>query len=158
MAVDLGACTVDVPAGAPPDLVIARVASESDLRVFARLSAANWSPPETEVLRFYELGSSEFLIDDCPMCFYVGYCAGGPVATAELTVGGGVAGLYNISTAAAYRRRGIGAEMVRHTMIDARERGLRTAVLQAAPQGAAVYERVGFTAFGTITEYKPLEA
>ncbi len=158
MTADLGVVAFDSPAGAPRGLAIARVASAPELQVFARLSAANWTPPDPMVLRFYELGSPEFIAEDCPMWFYVGYWEGEPAATAQLTVGGGVAGLYNISTAAAYRRRGIGAAMVRHALFDARERGLRAAVLQAAPQGTGVYERVGFTAFGKVAEYKPLMA
>ncbi len=77
------------------------------------------------------------------------------MATAELAVSEGVVGLYNISTLAAYRRRGFGTALARQPLLDARERGFRTAVLQAAPDAMGVDRRLGFRSFGDITEYKP---
>ena len=64
-------------------------------------------------------------------------------------------GLYNISTVAAERRKGVGTAMTLRPLLDAREQGYRTGVLQAAPEGVGVYARVGFEPFGEITEYKP---
>jgi len=76
-------------------------------------------------------------------------------ATAELTVGGGVVGLYGISTLAAYRRRGYGSALTARPLQDAREAGQHIAILQAAPDGVGVYRRLGFQEFGRIREYKP---
>ncbi len=134
---------------------IERVESEESLRAFAAISAANWTPPDAQVIRFYDLVSSALLSSDCPQWLYVGYLGDAPVATAELTVAGGVVGLYNISTLAACRRRGFGTALTLRPLLDARERGYRTAVLQASPAGVSIYERVGFRPFGEITEYKP---
>jgi ribosomal protein S18 acetylase RimI-like enzyme len=91
---------------------------------------------------------------ESPQWRYVGYLSGAPVATAELTIGGGVAGLYNITTLEAYRRRGIGTALTLRPLLEARDHGLRTGVLQAAPAGVGVYRQIGFRAFGDITEYK----
>src|SRR6185295_8969003 len=55
----------------------------------------------------------------------------------------------------AFRRRGFASAMMAHALEDARAAGLRTAVLQAAPDGVGVYRRLGFAEFGTIREYKP---
>jgi ribosomal protein S18 acetylase RimI-like enzyme len=140
---------------APTGWQIRRVGSESELRTFAELSAANWTPPDPQVLRFYELATAALLTHHCPLQLYVGYLEGVPVATGEWTAGGGVAGLYNISTVAAYRRRGCGSALTQQLLLEARARGYRTAVLQAAPAGVSIYERLGFRAFGDITEYKP---
>ena len=63
--------------------------------------------------------------------------------------------MYNISTLAAYRGAGFGTALTLQPLLDARERGYRTAILQAVPQGVRLYERLGFRAFGEITEYKP---
>jgi hypothetical protein len=38
---------------------------------------------------------------------------------------------------------------------DARAGGCDLGVLQAAPDGVSIYRRLGFTAFGDITEFKP---
>lgn len=140
---------------APPAWRVRRVSSESELRTFAELSAAHWTPPDPQVLRFYELGTAALLTSHCPLWLYVGYLDEVPVATGELTAGGGVVGLYNISTAAAYRRRGCGTALTQTLLLEARARGHRTAVLQAASAGVSIYERLGFRAFGDITEYKP---
>ncbi len=139
----------------PVGLRIERVRTAVQLRHFAALNAANWTPPDSNVLEFYARASNVLLSDRCPLWFYVGYVDDVPVATSERTVGGGVAGLYNISTAAAHRRRGIGTAMTAQPLVDARAAGLPTGILQAAAEGVGVYQRVGFRPFGQITEYKP---
>ena len=140
----------------PEGLQIRRVETAAQLRDFAELMAGNWNPPDPNVLRFYELAASTLLAGDAPLWLYVGYSGGVPVATAELTVGGGVVGLYNISTRAAYRRRGFGTAVTVRPLLDARAQGYRTAILQAqGSDGIRVYQRLGFEPFGVITEYKP---
>jgi ribosomal protein S18 acetylase RimI-like enzyme len=153
MAADLA----KLPPGdlAPHGLRITRVRTEAQLGDFARRSAENWTPPDPDVLRFYERAAAALLGPDSPLWLYVGYQGDVPVAGAELAVGGGVVGLYGISTRPASRRRGFGTALTLRPLLDAREQGYRTAILQAAAEGVGVYQRVGFQAFGDITEYKP---
>jgi ribosomal protein S18 acetylase RimI-like enzyme len=147
MAADLAALqTYDQ---APDDLEIRRVRTIAELEDFARVIAG---PLER---RFYALAAAALLAPESPQWLYVGYLGGRPVATAELTVGGGVAGLYNISTLEAYRRRGIGTALTLRPLLDARDTGFGAGVLQAAAAGVGVYRRIGFQQFGDITEYKP---
>jgi GNAT superfamily N-acetyltransferase len=155
MAADLNALRADPP---PDDLRITRVRTEDELRHFGRLLVGALDPPDVELVRFYELASPLLLEDDCPQWLYVGYLGDEAVATGQLTVGGGVVGLYNVFTSPAHRRRGIGTALTVRPLIDARGRGHRTAVLQATPDGAGIYERLGFRAFGRIMEYKPAPA
>jgi predicted acetyltransferase len=54
-----------------------------------------------------------------------------------------------------YRRRGFGAALSLQPLLDARQQGYRTAILQASDEGARVYKRLGFEPFGQIREYKP---
>ncbi len=152
MAADLAGLP-DEPA--PAGLEIRRVRTPAELGDFARVNAANWSPPDEDVVRFHERTAPVTIPAGAPQWFYVGYFEGAPVAAAELTVGGGVAGLYGISTRAAFRRRGFGRALTLRPLLDARATGLRHAVLQASADGAPVYRRLGFEAFGAITEYKP---
>ncbi|WP_437612309.1 GNAT family N-acetyltransferase [Sorangium sp. So ce834] len=153
MAADLRALPADP---APPrGLEIARVRTPAQLRDFARLLAANWTPPDPHVVRFYEMAAPALLSDDAALWLYVGYLDDTPVATSELTVGGGVAGLYNISTLPSHRRRGIGRALTLRPLFDARAAGLRLAILQASADGLGLYAQVGFVATGRITEYKP---
>lgn len=140
---------------APGGIRIRRVATAPELADFARINAANWSPPDEYVMRFYEAAAPVLLERDCPLRLYVGYAGGEAAAAAEMTVAGGVAGLYGISTLAGHRRRGYGSAMTARPLLDARDEGMATAVLQASADGVGVYERIGFARFGGITEYKP---
>ena len=67
-------------------------------------------------------------------------------------------GQYNICTLAAYRGRGFGSALTLRPLLDAREEGHSTGILQAAPGAVSIYARVGFAPFGRYTEYKPLPA
>lgn len=152
----MAANLVGLPEAPPPaGLEIRRVRTGAGLADFARVNAANWSPPDENVLRFHERTAAVTLSPGVPQWFYVGYFEGAPVASAELTVGGGVAGLYGISTLAGFRRRGFGSALTLRPLLDARAAGLGTAVLQASADGAPVYRRLGFEPFGGIIEYKP---
>lgn len=133
----------------PPGLEIRRVRTEQELAHFAQIIGDPYA------LRFYELTAPALLTPDAPQWFYLGYWDNQPVATAELTLGGGVVGLYSIITLEAYRRRGIGSALTLQPLLDAREHGFQTGVLQAADAGVGVYTRLGFKPFGNITEYKP---
>jgi ribosomal protein S18 acetylase RimI-like enzyme len=138
-----------------PRLHIRRVRGAEQLHDFAHTIGMRETAPDPDVLRFYEQAASVLLDADTPLWLYVGYVDDAPVATAELTVGGGVVGLYNISTLPAHRRRGIGTAMTLHPLRDALKQGHRTAILQASTDGARLYPRLGFETFGTITEFKP---
>jgi ribosomal protein S18 acetylase RimI-like enzyme len=153
MAADLGTLRPGEPA--PRGLTVRRVRTREELADFARVNAANWTPPDVDVLVFYDRAAPALLADDSPLRFYVGYADGRPVATAELAEGGGVVGLHNIATLEAHRRRGFGSALTLRALLDGLARGHRTAVLQAAPDGVGVYTRVGFRPFGEVTEYKP---
>ncbi|RIK37019.1 MAG: N-acetyltransferase [Chloroflexi bacterium] len=139
----------------PQGLRIERVRTLAQLHDFANLVAALWTPPDTNVVRFYELAAPLLLSAESPLWFYVGYLDAVPVGTVELTVGGGVVGLYSVSTVATYRRRGFGSALTVWPLLDARTAGYTTAILQAAAAGVGIYKRVGFEVFGEITEYKP---
>ena len=156
MAMSLGELPGKV--AAVPGLEVRRVAAPDELETFAALSAANWTPPDPNVLAFYRLGAPALLAGDSPQWLYIGYLEGEPLATAEGTIADGTVGLYNISTRPAYRGRGIGTAMTWRPLRDARAHGCDLGVLQAAPDGIGIYRRLGFRPFGDITEYKPRNA
>jgi GNAT superfamily N-acetyltransferase len=137
----------------PNGLHIKRVRTTAQLYDFATVVAANWTPPDPEVLRFYEQAALALLDNDPALWLYVGYLDDMAVATAELTVGGGVVGLYSVCTLESYRRRGFGSALTLRPLLDARTHGFHTAILQSAAD--SLYARIGFEPFGEITEYKP---
>jgi ribosomal protein S18 acetylase RimI-like enzyme len=140
---------------AAPGLDVHRVRSESELDAFARLSAANWSPPDADVVMFYRRTAPALLSAGAPQWLYLGYLDDEPVATAEASVSDRTVGLFNIATLPALRGRGIGSAMTWRPLHDARAAGCDLGVLQAAEAGVGLYRRLGFASFGEITEYKP---
>jgi GNAT superfamily N-acetyltransferase len=140
----------------PPGLRIERARTPEHVRQFTATNASNWDPPDPDVLHFFEAAARVLLTAESPLWLYIGSLGDRPVAVSELTVGGGVVGLYGISTLAPYRRRGIGTAMTLRPLLDARASGYRTAVLQAAPDGVGVYTRLGFAPTGRYIEYKPV--
>jgi ribosomal protein S18 acetylase RimI-like enzyme len=139
----------------PDGLTIRPVRNADDLQTYARLLAALWSPPDVHVVGFYKRAERLLLAADALLRMYLGVIDGTPVATAEATLQDETVGLYNISTAPAFRRRGIGSAMTRAPLIDARTQDASLGILQAAPEGVSIYERVGFRAFGEMVEFKP---
>lgn len=139
----------------PGGLQVRRVRTTAELIDFAHIVAENWTPPDANVLRFYEQAAPFVLADTPALWMYVGYLDSVPVAASELTEGGGVAGLYNVCTLRNYRRRGFAAALTLRPLLDAREKGYRIATLQASAGGASVYARVGFEPFARYREYKP---
>lgn len=143
------------PAGRTPEgFQVERVQTAEGLRDFARIVAANWTPPDSKVERFFERAAPVVLPEDSPLWIYVGYVEGVPVAASQLTIGGQVAGLYNVCALAHRRQRGYGSVLTRQPLLDAREHGHRTAILQAAPDGVGIYTRLGFEPFRQVIEYK----
>jgi ribosomal protein S18 acetylase RimI-like enzyme len=140
---------------APDGLTIERVTTAEALAEFAAINAANWSPPDALVLDYYRRTAQVLLAPDCPIRLFVGRVDGVAVAASEGTLEGETVGVYNVSTLAEQRGRGYGTALTVAPLADARQRGRRFAVLQAAPDGVGTYRRLGFTEFGTITEYKP---
>jgi ribosomal protein S18 acetylase RimI-like enzyme len=55
-----------------------------------------------------------------------------------------------VATDGRFRRRGLAARVVRGALAQARADGVRTATLQASPDGFGVYERLGFRTVATL--------
>jgi GNAT superfamily N-acetyltransferase len=147
---DLGA--VDT---APHGLRVERVGRPEGVMDFAAVLAANWSPPDRLVEAYYRAAAGLLLRPDSPLRLYVGYLGTRPVAAAEVCLAGGVAGLYSVCTLEAERRRGFGTALTARPLLDARDEGVPTAILQASAQGQPVYQRLGFRPVGQYVEYKP---
>jgi ribosomal protein S18 acetylase RimI-like enzyme len=155
MSIEISA--LRTPDLSPEGLEVRRVRTTKDLGEFAR-TVSGTEHPDDPLVRFYEMSAGALLSDESPQHFYVGYLDHQPVATAEVTLAGDVAGLYAITTLPELRRRGFGSALTAVPLLDARVRGYRTAVLQASAAGASIYHRLGFRDFGEIHEFKPQAA
>jgi len=84
---------------------------------------------------------------------YLGRLGGWLAATAQLVLGGGVAGLYGLATVPEARRLGIGTAMARYALRQALDMGYRVGVLFAAAMGRPLYHRLGFREFMVASDY-----
>jgi GNAT superfamily N-acetyltransferase len=80
----------------------------------------------------------------------------GRVASAGISYdAAGDCGIFNVETRADARRRGLGTAVTAVLALRARERGCRTATLQATPMAERIYTALGFRDLGVVVEYAP---
>jgi len=154
MAAEVG--TGPLPAAPPiPGLTFERIGLPAELSVLAGMNADNWNPPDANVEEFYRRAARDLLGPGSPFRFHLARLEGLPVAAVEVALTGSVAGIYGLTTRAAWRGRGIASALLTTALHSAREEGVLQSVLQAAAGGVSLYRRLGFVEFGVIRELKP---
>jgi GNAT superfamily N-acetyltransferase len=149
MAVDLMGLNEGLPT--PTDLTIEHVEGTETLRKWAYASIIGFEHPETDVNTWFDVFTG--LGFDLPLRNYVGILNGEPVATSELFLAAGVAGIYVVATVPDARRQGIGAALTLAPLREARDMGYRIGILHSSPMGLGVYRRLGFQEYCKMSGY-----
>jgi GNAT superfamily N-acetyltransferase len=119
------------------------------------LAAADWD----EYLRVIEVPPGLLAAVDRASFHVAVACADGVSAAAAMAFDlAGDCGIYNVATRPPFRRRGLATALTAHLLHDARQRGCRTASLQATEMAEDVYAGVGFRDLGRYLEYVPAPA
>jgi GNAT superfamily N-acetyltransferase len=139
MAVELSALNEDL--STPVELMIESVADNDTLEQWVQAFVIGFELSGSERASFDLYRGLGF---DLPLRSYVGCLKDEPVATAQLFLAAGVAGVYCVATVPQARRRGIGAAMTLAALCEARDMGYRTGILQSSDLGLNVYRRLGF--------------
>jgi len=149
MAVDLSALNEDRTT--PSGLTIEQVRDMDALSKWAFASLIGFGLPETNVETWFDIFAG--LGFELPLRNYVGILNGEPVATSELFVAAGVAGIYIVATIPEVRQQGIGTAMALAPLREARALGYRMGILHASPMGRGVYRRLGFQEYCRMSHY-----
>lgn len=143
MAADLMALPEDLPF--PTGLEIVLVENGETLQQWIHIASIGFDVPEE-----YEKVWYDFFVEavfDLPFRTYLALLNGQPVATSQLFLSAGVAGIYNVTCIPEARGQGIGAAITLAPALAARGMGYRIGILQASDLGYRVYRRLGFQDF-----------
>ena len=143
MSVDLDALQpiIDLPAG----VEIREVDSPMMMAEWARVACEGSGIPQDVGRLFTSASDAIGLGEQVSMRYFLAYQSGIPVATSNLFLAAGVAGIYCVSTLLNARRQGLGAAITLAPLLVARDLGYRIGVLQATAMGLPLYQRLGFT-------------
>lgn len=140
-----------VPISACPKSELSRIEpcdSPARFRDFGQVLSAIFEPGnsvEAENIRaIYQIAGEHCTRLDEHLIQLVGYLGELPVSTATLYLKNNVAGIFDIATPNAFRRRGFGSEMFHRALQLAQQKKAKICVLQASPDGLNIYQKSGF--------------
>ena len=141
---------VDLDADRPAGLVIEPARTAADIAAVTTFLFAPTDGPDpggavcARTLQRFAAGPEPTLR------LFAGRVDGEIVATSGLSTLTGVAGIYAVTTAEAWRGRGFGRALTLAAMRAGAEAGMRTSVLLASELGQPVYRRIGFREVGDV--------
>lgn len=149
MAADLAVVPHSLPT--PTGLSIVPVQDRASLRPWIRVMRVGFRTPEHAEPALLDVFAAILAVPQ--LRTYLALMDGRPVATSQLFLAAGVAGIYNVTCLPEARGQGIGAAVTLAPLSEARRRGYRMAILQASDLGYPVYRRLGFRDYGRLNEY-----
>jgi GNAT superfamily N-acetyltransferase len=131
---------------------IIEVQDTDTLRIWNKVCSQGFGgPPQGEIAMFKWFSSIMEL--NLPHRFFIATYNGIPVATSQLLLAEGVAGIDRVATIPEARDQGIGFAITLHPLLLARRLGYRVGTLQSSKMGENLYYRLGFRKCGEMTSY-----
>jgi|CXWL01.1.fsa_nt_gi hypothetical protein len=149
MAADLTSLPENMPL--PDGLSILRVDDHETLKKWIHVASISFGV--TESLEDIWCDFFEKAVFDLPFQTYLALLNGKPVATAQLFLSAGVAGIYNVTCIPQARGRGIGTAITMAPLLDAQKMGYQVGILQASQSGYKVYRQLGFQDYGKLSVF-----
>ena len=149
MAVDCSFLPDSLPAR--PSLRIVPVDGEHVLKQWIHVASIGFRIEESFEKVWFDFFAD--IILDTRFQTYLALLDGEPVATSQLFLSEGVAGIYNVSCIPDARGQGIGSAITLAPLLEARQMGYRIGILQASKDGYNVYRRLGFQDYGKLSVY-----
>jgi GNAT superfamily N-acetyltransferase len=137
----------------PQEWTIERVEDDRTLGEWSRVvSLGLFGCVESEVVHYYNLMRKVFRDERVEL--FLGRWNGVPVASSNLFLSGGIAGIYQVAVLPEFRRRGCGRRITLAPLLAARGAGAQAAILQATALGEPVYLRLGFRTLCMLARYR----
>jgi hypothetical protein len=149
MAIDLTTFASRLPM--PAGLTVVPVEDDETLKQWIHVASIGFGVPKD----IQEVWFKFFTYAACTLPFrtYLALLNGKPVATSQLFISAGVAGIYNVTCIPEARGQGIGAAITSAPLLEAQMMGYQVGILQASSMGYKVYKRLGFEDFGKLSLY-----
>lgn len=142
------------PLSSPLHTNIERVATPAQLAEFATSIAANWSPPDQNVLRYYEQVATVILNPEHGVQLLIYREEGQVLSCLEMFPSDAdTIGFYSLATLEAHRGKGIASAMLLYALNLAKQSGYQQVILQASEDGLRIYEKLGFQQMENYYEY-----
>ena len=130
-------------------LTIQRIHDAETLKTWLRVMTVGSEIPEEGFALLVKPGFT----DDPSFHFYLGMFTDKPIATSLLYLGGGVTGIYNVTTLPEVRHQWIGSALTVAPLLQARTLGYLIGTLQSSPMGLNLYRHLGFSEYCTFQAY-----
>lgn len=130
-----------------PDIIVEQVRDEAMLAAWIDVFEAVFGIPEWAAEFWFKTLLSLSLDADEPLRHYIARVGDQVVGTSSMLLWGGVAGIYNVATIHAARRRGVATATTLMPLQAAYEEGYRVAVLQSSPMALSLFRQLGFVEY-----------
>jgi len=126
------------------DIEVSFVNNEKEIKIWEDISFAGFEMPQETRIKYNKFVNSFDLSERSLQKLFLAHWLGQPVAADLLFLQGNTAGIYFVTTLAAFRNKGIALALILASIKYARMSGYKYCILQSSKEGLNVYLKAGF--------------